>query len=366
MATTARAATLIGPKQFEVREYPLPEITSEAGLVRMEACGVCGSDIKLQERLGGSPHILGHENVGIIEKLGAAAARKWGLQEGDRIALEEYMPCGVCEICRSGDFRFCPQTDVSLGGRRLFYGSTPVDEAPALFGGFSEYLYLHPSAVPHRVPAHIPANEAALYLPMSNGIEWAYRYGGTQMGDTVVVQGPGQQGLCAVIAAREAGAGCIIVSGLTRDSARLDMARRLGAHHTIDVQQEDFRQKVMDITGGKGANVVVNVSGGGAATVADAIAVAATARCTIVLAAPGEGSISVSGWGRKRIAIKTANGHSFDSVEQAIRFIASGKDDLQALCTHSYGLEDVGTAIRTVAGDGIAGGIHVSVLPWKK
>ncbi|MEK7217321.1 MAG: alcohol dehydrogenase catalytic domain-containing protein, partial [Chloroflexota bacterium] len=365
MAEMVQASTLIGPKRFEVREYPMPEIGADAGLLRMEACGVCGSDIKLQERLGGSPHIMGHENVGIIDRLGAAAARKWGMKEGDRVALEEYMPCGSCEFCRSEDYRFCPQTDVSLGGRRLFYGSTPVDEAPSLFGGFSQYLYLHPNAVLHKVPGHIPANLAAMYLPMSNGIEWAYRYGATQMGDTVVVQGPGQQGLCAVLAAREAGAAQIIVSGLTRDAHRLALARKLGAHHTIDVQQEDFRAKVMDLTGGRGANVVVNVTGGGTTTVADAIAVAATRRCTIVLAAPGSETISVGNWGRKRIALKTANGHSFDAVEQAIRFIASGKDDLLELCTHSYGLDEVGEAIRTVAGDGVPGGIHVSVLPWK-
>ena len=98
--------------------------------------------------------------------------------------------------------------------------------------------------------------------------------------------------------------------------------------------------------------------------VADAIAVAATKRCTIVLEAPGNETISVNGGGRKRIALRAANGHSYSSVEQAIRLIASGRYPLEELCTHSYGLKDVAMAIKTVAGDGVPGGVHVSVLPW--
>src|SRR5581483_7850562 len=130
----------------------------------------------------------GHENVGFVAAVGAEAARKWKVKEGDRVALEEYMPCGVCDLCRTEDYRFCEQTTPQLGG--MFYGSMSIDKAPALWGGYSQYMYLHPNAVLHRVPNHIPPAEAAFYLPMSNGIEWTYRYGELQLGDTVVVQGP--------------------------------------------------------------------------------------------------------------------------------------------------------------------------------
>jgi threonine dehydrogenase-like Zn-dependent dehydrogenase len=336
----------------------------------VEACGVCGADIHGQLRVAGSGKILGHENVGTIAKLGREAARKWKLKEGDRVAVEEYMPCGVCEFCRSEDYRFCAQTDPTVTfdgkvrGEALFYGSMSIDVPPALWGGYSEYLYLHPNAVLHRVPAHVPAPQAAFYLPMSNGVEWTYRYGGLQLGDTVLVQGPGQQGLACVITAKEAGAGCVIVSGLSRDGQRLEVARKLGADYTIDVETEDFRERVLHITGGRGVNVAVNTTGGGKTTVADSLSVADTARCTVVLAAAGDEAISVRGWGRKKIVVKIANGHSFWSVEQALRIIASGKYPLDELCTHSFGLEQAGQAIRTVAGDGAPGGIHVSILPW--
>ena len=366
MAETVLASTMIAPKTFEVRVYPMPDLPPDAGLLRVEVTGVCGSDVHQQTRMRGTAHILGHEIVGRIARLGRQAARKWPFKEGDRVALEEYMPCGACEVCRTEDYRFCAQTDPSGSQQPLFYGTTPVDVPTSLWGGYSHYLYLHPNCVMHRVPDHIPPAQAALFLPMSNGVEWVYRYGDLQLGDTVLVQGPGQQGLAAVLTAKEAGAACIIVTGLSHDAHRLALARELGADHTIDVETENFRDKVLDITSGKGVNVVVNVTGGGTTTVADAIAVAAKQRCTIVLAAAGQEEINVGSMGRAKIVLKRANGHSYFAVEQAIRLIASGKYPLRELCTHSYGLADVGLAIRTVAGDGVPGGIHVSVLPWRE
>ena len=365
MADKVLASTLIAPKQFEVREYPMPEIGPDAGLLKVEACGVCGSDVHQQTRMLGTAHILGHENVGTIVKLGSEAGRKWGLEEGDRVCLEEYMPCGRCELCRSGDYRFCKQTDPMQGASAMFYGTTPVDVAPSLWGGYSQYMYLHPNAVMHKLPADLPVHEAVLFLSLSNGIEWMYRYGEVKLGDTVVIQGPGQMGLSAVVTAKEAGASKIIVSGLTHDAERLALAKRFGATDTIDVQTEDFKEKVMDITNGKGVNVVVNVSGAGKSTVQEAISVAGH-RCNIVLAAPGDETVRVAGWGRKRIALKAANGHCYDSIEDAINLIASHKYPLHEMCTHTFGLEDAGLAIKTVAGDGVPGGIHVSILPWSE
>src|SRR5690242_12825199 len=121
MAQTAFAAVHLGPGEFEVREFPLPEsIPDDAALLKMEACGICGSDLsglrpprRTEAEAGdgwGSrrgPHIMGHENLGIIYRIGKVATAKWKVKEGDRIALEEYVPCGACEYCRSEDFRFC-------------------------------------------------------------------------------------------------------------------------------------------------------------------------------------------------------------------------------------------------------------------
>lgn len=362
MAQTTMAAVLVAPKQFEIREFQLPEIPVDGALLKIEACGICGSDIHGSERLPNGPKILGHENVGIIAKIGSEAARKWKVKEGDRVALEEYVPCGKCEWCRSDDFRFCPQTDIAGEGPRLWYGSTGIETWPSLWGGYSEYMYVHPDAVVHKMSSSVPAPHAAAFLPFSNGVEWAYRYGQVGLGDSIWVQGPGQQGLACVIAAKAAGASCIIVSGLSNDTKRLEIARKLGADVTIDAQTEDVRAKVMDATGGEGVNVVVNVTGGGKGVVADSIAVAAK-RCNIVLAAAGKETIDVSTFGRRKLSIKQANGHSYKSVELAIDFISSGKYPMEEISTHTFPMTKAAEAIDAVAGRGAPGAIHVSIMP---
>jgi threonine dehydrogenase-like Zn-dependent dehydrogenase len=297
--------------------------------------------------------------VGLVARLGAGAGEKWKVREGDRIALEEYVPCGHCKWCRSDDFRFCEQTG---RGGSLRYGSTPLTTWPALWGGYSEYMYVHPNAVVHKMPASIPAPHAAAFLPFSNGVEWAYGYGEVGLGDAILIQGPGQQGLACVIAAKAVGAGCIIVSGLSRDAKRLDVARKLGADWTIDVESEDLVTRVRDITGGDGVDVVVNVTGGGKSTVVDAIAVAGM-KCNIVLAAAGSEMIDVGSFGRRKIVLKQANGHSFKSVELAIDFIASGRLPMDEISTHTFPMNRAIEAIDAVAGRGAEGAIHVSILP---
>ena len=173
---------------------------------------------------------------------------------------------------------------------------------------------MHPNAVVHKVPEHIPATHAAAFLPFSNGVEWTYTVGKEEMGDAVWVQGPGQQGLACVIAAKAAGASRIIVSGLARDSRRLEVARLLGATDTIDVEGEpDVVGRVLDITGGDGVNVVVNVTGSGRDCTAQAIAAAHKRKCNIVLAAAGPELVDVGAIGRKKIALLNANGHSYRS-----------------------------------------------------
>lgn len=356
---TGMAAVLVEPRKFELREFNLPEVPEGAALLKLEACGICGSDIHGSERLGSGPKILGHENVGVVARLGKGAGEKWKIREGDRIALEEYVPCGHCKWCHSDDFRFCEQTG---RGGSLRYGSTGIDTWPSLWGGYSEYMYVHPNAIVHKVPSHIPPAHAAAFLPFSNGIEWAYGYGEVGIGDAILIQGPGQQGLACVIAARAAGASRIIVSGLARDAQRLEVARVLGATHTINVDEEDLAQKVRDYTGGDGVDVAVDVTGGGRGTVAAAIE-AAGMKCNIVLAASGHETIDVGSFGRRKIVLKQANGHSFKSVEMAIQFLADGKLPMDQISTHTFPMSKALEAIDAVSGNGAPGAIHVSILP---
>jgi threonine dehydrogenase-like Zn-dependent dehydrogenase len=372
MTETAFAAVHIGPGEFEVREFPVPDdIPDDAALLKMEACGICGSDLSglrppRQPAAGdpafgarGAEHIMGHENLGVIARIGKAAQAKWKVKEGDRIALEEYVPCGHCEYCRTGDYRFC-----GTRGGEIRYGNAPLSLWPSLWGGYSQYLYVHPNAVVHKVPSNIPPEHAAAFLPFGNGVEWGYLYPDLRLGESIWIQGPGQQGLGAVIAAKAAGASKIIVSGLGRDKQRLEVAKLLGADVTIDVDADpDPVKTVLDATGGEGVNVVVNVTGGAPGLVNQAVAVANKRKCAIVLAAAGHDTLDVGTLPRKQITLIQAHGHSYRAVELAIDFIASGKLPMDKIATHTFPLSRAREALDAVAGTGAPGAIHVSIMP---
>lgn len=362
-----QAAVTVGPGATEIRTLTSPQIDSDGGLLLVQATGVCGSDWGYYQNLHATrgDFILGHESVGRVAAAGALAARKWGVQEGDYVALEEYLPCGFCEHCRSGDFRLCNATDWRLGGLR--YGATGLSVAPGLWGGFSQFQYLHLNTVFHRVPGHVLPRHATLALPLSNGIEWTYLQGKAGPGQCVVIQGPGQQGLACVVAAREAGATKIIVTGLSTatDEHRLSMARQLGAHHTIAIGEQDPLEAVADLTGGAMADLVLDCASGGPHSVVSAMQLARK-KGRVVLA------------GQKRQAIPAFNsdliiahyltvlgmrGHSYAAVEMAIELIAQNRHGVQALSTPSYGLHQTDHALQTLAGLGDTGRLHTSIDP---
>jgi threonine dehydrogenase-like Zn-dependent dehydrogenase len=351
----------------ELREFERPDVDANSGLLRVETTGVCGSDwpfyMSIPKAKGAL--ILGHETVGVVEKLGSGG--RWGVKEGDRVALEEYIPCGHCHYCYTGNYRLCAQTDLQIGALR--YGLTPLTHTPALWGGFSQYQHLHANTVFHKIPAHVPAEQAAMALPLGNGVEWAYLQGKTKVNDTVVIQGPGQQGLACVIAAKEAGASCIIVTGLgnATDTYRLQVARQLGAHHTINVEEDDNLETVSELTNGHMADVVIDASSGGPATVMSAIYLARK-----------QGRVILCGQKKRRVpefdsdvlsarflTVKGMRGHSYQAVKLAVEIIASGRHRLDLMSTHQFALRETDEALRTVGGEGRSNPIHCTINPWR-
>ena len=362
------AATTIAAFQTEVREYPFPDIPADAGILKIEAAGVCGSDWQAYQH-DRPPRIMGHENVGRIDRIGPIAARRWGLREGDRVALEEYLPCGHCSLCRSGEFRLCEQTEARRPGA-LRYGTTPVSEAPGLWGGYSQYQYLHPDSVFHRVPEDVPAETAAMCLPLGNGIQWTYLDGRAGPGKTVLIQGPGQQGLACVLAAKAAGADCVIVSGLARDRERLEIAKALGADQVVrleedNVEGDDLEARVLAVTQGRGVDLSIDTAGG-PGTLITAMKLTRKNGAVLFAAAPTATShrFELSDLLSRRLTLKPCRGHSYESVELALRYIASGRFPLHLMATHRFGLADVDLAVRSVGGQGAPGAVHVTVLPW--
>lgn len=364
-----RAAVAVAPGRTEIQQLELPAPDPASGLLQVAVTGVCGSDWGYYQNLTKSrgPLVLGHETVGHVARIGALAAEQWRVREGDLVALEEYLPCDHCEYCRSGEFRLCHATDWRLGGTR--YGATPLSKPPGLWGGFAEMQYLHLNTVFHKVPAGVKPKHAALALPLANGIEWAYLQGGAGPGQTVVVQGPGQQGLACVVAAREAGAERVIVTGMSNatDRHRLALARDLGADATIDIEQQDLLETVADITGGHMADLVIDCASGGPASVTSAVQLARK-RGTVILA--GQKRKTVPEFDSDRIianflTIKGMRGHSYASVELALQLIASDRHHVTAMSTHAFSLEETDLALRSLTGLGVDGAIHMTIDPLR-
>lgn len=357
-----QASVTYEPFHSEIREFSLPAIASDSGLLRVEAAGVCGSDIGAHSEVA-PERILGHENVGTIEHLGAEAADRWGLEVGDRVVVEEYLPCGRCGICRTTDFRFCSESDPSGGGIR--YGSTGISINPGFWGGFAQYMYLHPRSVLHRAPLGVPAEALTLALPLGNGFEWACIEGRSAPGMTVVVYGPGQQGLASVYAAKKAGADTVVLLGTSKDSHRLSAGLALGADVAVDVESEDPVSVVNELTRGAMADLVIDTARGDAGTLSSGIAMLKQRGLLLYATAQKRvAALPLSDAQWKTLTLRGVRGHSYASVEWAIRQIESNCELLSGLSTSSFGLKDVDTAVRATAGETELNSIHVSILPW--
>ena len=364
------AAVKVGPSTTEVREFALPDIPPDAALMRMEVAGVCGTDVSQYKLpLRGAPLIMGHENVGTLAQVGREFEKHKGFKEGDLVFLEHYLPCGHCEWDHMGEYRHCAATEWFYDPKAIRYGYTPLDTAPGFWGGFSHYVYLPLNAVLHRVPQGLSAEEAGLGTPMSNGIQWTLMDGGVGSASAVLIQGPGQQGLCCAMAAKQAGASQIIVTGTSKDARRLEVAKLLGADAVIDVSKEDPLERVMEVTNGNGVDVVVDCTSG-AGTKAVLLGMEATKRRGGTMIVQGEGNqtfpdFPIGRLTRKGMTLKSARGHSYRAVELALHALASKRFPLDLMMTHTFGLSEVEYAIKSVGGDGAAGAIHVSVMPWK-
>jgi threonine dehydrogenase-like Zn-dependent dehydrogenase len=368
MAEQVLAAVRTGPGKTELREFPMPDIPDDAALLKVDVAGICGTDVKMYAKpVIEAPVIMGHENVGVVAKAGSKFVERHGLREGDRAFVEHYVACFNCEWCRVGEYRHCEATDWRTNPDARRYGYTSCEHPYHLWGGFAQYLYLPWNAVTHRVPDNVSEAEAGIVTPLSNGIEWALYDAGVGFMSSVLIQGPGQQGLSQAVACKQAGASLIIVTGTTRDAARLELAKKLGADHVIDVQEEDPFERIMEITG-KGVDVVLDCTAG-AGTTPVLLGIDALKRRAGTLLVQGElakfPDFPIKKVTEKAITIKSARGHSYRAVELALAQLASKRFPLELLTTHEFPLTDADRAIRAVGGEGEDGVIHVSLRPWK-
>jgi alcohol dehydrogenase len=345
-----RALVLEQPRRLVERDLPRPTIGEDDGLVRVEACGLCGTDHEQfsGELFGGRPFVPGHETVGVLEAVGERAAGRWGVQAGDRIAVEVFQSCRACAACGAGNYRHCERH-----GLRDMYGFIPVDRPPGLWGGYAEYQYLGPDAMVMRVPDGLDPVTATLFNPLGAGIRWAVTLPGTGAGDVVAVLGPGVRGLAALVAVKAAGAGFVMVTGAgARDEPRLALARRLGADRTVDVTAEDPVAALRDATGG-GADVVVDVTAKAPDALGQAVALARPGGTVVVAGTRGAGG--APGFDADLIVFKElrvlgALGVDATAYEAALALLAAG--DAYAQLPHTVvGFDAAASFLASLAGE---------------
>jgi threonine dehydrogenase-like Zn-dependent dehydrogenase len=354
------AAVLIGAQKLELQEFTVPEIGADEGILEIEASGVCGSDMEPflngGAKLGGPrvirpPVILGHEMVGRIAKIGSEAARRWNVQEGDRVVVERWMPCRRCHACLSDQYPSCYRV---IDGEQLFYGGTPTTVAPSLWGGFARHMYLHPDSLVHRVSAEPPASVFAMFLPLGNAVSWVQHTGQLGLGEQILIQGPGPIGLLCVLVARAAGARTIIVSGLDGDERRLSLARELGATHTINASEDDIGERCREISGSDGVDLVVDVTNARSTDPVVSAIDAARPYGRLVLAtdhpAAGAEAHIVTQIHKKTLTVSGVRGRGRKGAAVALDLLADPNwtVTLKRLCDPIVALEDIQTGFEAL------------------
>ena len=352
MTQQANAMVLTAPRQFELRQFPIPEIGPDDGLLRVEACGLCGTDHELYSGhlpMRG-PIVPGHETVGVIEAVGDVAAARWGVRLGDRVAVECFQSCRRCPACRSGVYRRCERN-----GLRTLYGMSPVDMPPSLLGGYADYHYLAPDSMLVRVPETLGPIDATLFNPIGAGLRWGADLPSTGPGDVVAVLGPGIRGLAAVAAAREAGAERIMITGFgARDERRLAAALDFGADVAVDVSSEDPVAAARDLSDGAGASVVIDVTANAPAALGQAVQMAA--RGGRIVLAGVRNSTDTPGFNPdaviyKELTLIGALGVDAPAYRRALDLLASDRYPFRDVDRRVEPLHRAGELLATMAGE---------------
>jgi L-iditol 2-dehydrogenase len=244
-----KALLLSEYKKLSVVEMPTPEIGDDDVLVRVRACGICGSDIHGYDGSTGRripPLVMGHEAAGVIERVGRGVQ---GFESGERVSFDSTVSCGTCHFCRRGQINLCDNRTVlgvSCGDYRRH-------------GAFAEYVAV-PSRILYKLPDSLPFERAALIESVSIAVHAVSRHV-PKPDDTVVVVGAGMIGLLVIQVLKAKGAQNIVAVDV--DPRKLALAQRLGATRPLNAKEIDVQGAVRDVTGGRGADVSFEVVGHG-------------------------------------------------------------------------------------------------------
>lgn len=258
-----KIAMMTGPGSLVMQEYELPDVEPGAVLVKVTRTNVCGSDLHIWQ--GHHPFkktgVLGHEMVGVIEKLSEGIEKDYAGQPvkvGDRVASAYFLTCHKCAACQAGQFHLC---------EHAYDGwSKMPDVAPHFHGSFASHYYINPNQYFYKVPDNVPDSVAASANCALSQVYFGVEKANLRYGETVVIQGAGGLGLNATVMAKELGATVIIIDGV---KGRLEKAKKFGADHVIDMNEFDTTEKrvqaVLELTEGRGADIGIEMTGVAAA-----------------------------------------------------------------------------------------------------
>lgn len=319
----ALVKTASGPGNLELRDHPDPTPGPGQVLIRVKAIGVCGTDVHIMHGTyrTATPVIIGHEFSGEIVGLGAGVTQ-WRL--GDRVVAENIEgACGVCEVCRTGNPHICAE--------KRAYGTDSN-------GAMAEYAVFTATAV-HRLPDAVSYEEAAVLEPLAVVNRGVVERGMVRPESTVVVLGPGSIGLLAVQVCRAAGCKEIIVAGTDRDLAtRLPLGRTCGATRVVNTQREDLRAIVAEVTGGHGADLVVEAAGA-PRSVQEAFHLVGRGKVIAAIGLTGrEFPLDWDVGVFKEVDVRFSKSSTYMSWDRAISMVASRRVDVRPLITHRFPL----------------------------
>ncbi len=335
-----KAAYLVAATQFEICEVPEPSAPSDGLVLKVDSCGVCGSDLRRWKEgisPGGAKFVPGHEAAGVVTEVGDQCQ---GYQVGDRLAIAPDVHCGICYYCRRGLYNLCDNLH--------FVGITP-----GYPGGFSEKMALTgeilTNGIVHSIPEDMSLSDAALAEPCSSVLA-AHARMGTAMGDTVLVIGSGPIGCIHIVVARARGAQVILSEPV---AVRREMAQRFEPDWTFDPLKDDLVARVKEITGGLGADIVICANPVAATQTQAVEAVRKGGKVVLFGGLPKSNSMTTLDGNRihyGEITVVGAFSYHPSYHEMAVEAIHRKQIPSEKLITHVYPLEQIDQAFQTAAG----------------
>lgn len=331
-----KAVFMQGTNNMIWKDVPVPEIDKNHVLVKIKTVGICGSDQhyyehgKIGDFIVEGDFILGHEAAGEVVSLGEDVKT---LKVGDRVALEPGVTCGKCEYCKSGKYNLCEEVE--------FFATPPYH------GVFQNYVS-HPEDMCFKLPDNVSYMEGAMVEPLSVGLH-ASGEGGVDIGDTVVIFGTGCIGLSTLVASKAKGASNIIVVDMMEN--RLEKALELGANHGVNPKEVNTIEKIMEITKGRGADVVIETAGA-ITTVQETVDVVKRGGTIVLVGMSPKDEIefNFAKLMGKEGQIKTIFRYR-NLYPVAIKAISSGSIDVASIVSHEYDFEDTLEAMEYTIGN---------------